>query len=88
MQMSKGIPPGIEDLQQPQTLRNWNVPLEVDGQPAELTGTLVWSGQSEFPMAIFASLLVATFILLGLAAIFIEMMRRGDEEADPADHQE
>jgi hypothetical protein len=80
--LSSATPPGIEDSQQPQELRNWSIPLKVGGRPAKLEGTLYWSGQSEFPMAIVASLLVATFIVIGLGAVFIEIMRRGEEGND------
>jgi hypothetical protein len=78
--MSSARPASVEDPAEPQVLRDYRIPLEIDGEPAALKGTLYWSGQSEFPMAIVAGLLVATFMCAGLGVFAIEAMRRGDPE--------
>jgi len=78
--MQTGAPPGLEDTTQPQPVKDYSIPLEVDGQPAELKGTLYWSGKSEFPMGI-----VAAFIVAMLGVFAIEAVRRSPEEA-PESH--
>ncbi|MBK8294887.1 MAG: hypothetical protein IPK93_09035 [Solirubrobacterales bacterium] len=83
--MQTGPPPSIEDTTQPQAVKDYGIPLEVDGQPAELKGTLYWSGKSEFPMGIVAGLLVATFICAMLGVFALEAVRRSPEES-PGSH--
>jgi hypothetical protein len=80
--LSRAMPAEVKDPAEPQALREYKIPLEVDGAPAKLTGTLYWSGQNEFPMAIVAGLLVATFLCAALGVFAIEAMRRGS----PDDH--
>ncbi|MBK5231853.1 MAG: hypothetical protein JJE13_02575 [Thermoleophilia bacterium] len=79
--LKTGVLPGIENTAAPQAVRDYSIPLEVDGQPAELKGTLYWSGRSEFPMGIVAGLLVATFICAMLGVFAIEAVRRTPEES-------
>lgn len=76
--MSTATPPGLDDPEGPEKLRTYKVPLEVDGRPAAIEGTLFWSGKSEFPMEILAGLLVATFIVAGLGVFAIEAVRRSE----------
>lgn len=83
--MQTGVPPGIEDTAQPEAVRSYGIPMEVDGQPAELEGTLYWSGQSEFPMGIVAGLLVATALCAMLGVFALEATRRSPEES-PGSH--
>ncbi len=75
-------PAGIEDTAEPQAMRDYRVPLEIDNQPAKLSGTLYWSGdRSNFPMEIVAGLLVITAMCAGLGFLGIEALHRAGPES-------
>jgi hypothetical protein len=74
-------PAVVEDTASPQVVRDYRIPLEINGQPAGLSGTLYWSGQNEFPMGIVAGLLVITAMCAGLGFLGIEALRRAGPES-------
>jgi hypothetical protein len=78
--MSKGMPAAVVDPENPQRLRTWAIPLTIGGVPAELAGTLYWSGKKPFPMKIVAGLLIATCMCAALGVFAIEALRRGGPE--------
>lgn len=87
--MSDAVPEVVEDPAVTQAVRDYRIPLKVDGEPAELSGILYWTGQSNFPMGTVAGLLIATAMCAGLGFMGIEALHRADpegqsDEVDPA----
>lgn len=80
--MGTGTPPAVLNVEEPQNLGKWTIPISVAGSPAKLQGTLYWTGKKPFPMEIVASLLVATFLVAGLGAVSISALRHGNEGGD------
>lgn len=87
--LTEEMPDVVEDPASTQAVRDYRIPLKVDGEPAELSGTLYWSGQSNFPMGTVAGLLIATAMCAGLGFMGIEALHRAgpegqSDEVDPA----
>lgn len=74
--MGEGLQPQVEDGAERTKIFDYEIPLRVDGRPAELTGTLTWVGQpSGFPIAPFiglGGLAVASVVLVA----FVRRRRR------------
>lgn len=78
--LKTGMPSDVKNPAEPAVIRKYGIPLRIGGQPAELKGTLFWSGHAEFPMGIVAGLLVATFLVAALGVFSIEAVRRAGPE--------
>ncbi len=82
--MSDQVPAVVDDTSVSQPVRDYQIPLRVNGEPAKLGGTLYWNGQSEFPMGIVAGLLIVTAMCAGLGFLGIEALRRAEPESHGA----
>ena len=52
-----GTPPAVTDAGQRQQLWDYRIPISVGGAPAEILGSLHWTGRRSFPLAAFLALL-------------------------------
>jgi hypothetical protein len=76
--MAKTVPPQVKDKHKKTKIFDYEVPLEIDGKPAAIEGTLIWvgpSGASIPTAAIFA--FVALLIVLVPLAIRTQRRRMG-----------
>ena len=73
--MAHTLPPQVKDQHKRTTIFKYAIPVRVNGQPANITGTLVWLGTPKgFPIgAVIALVAVA---LLGLAFVLFVRRRR------------
>ncbi len=73
--MAHTLPPQVKDQHKRTTIFKYAIPVRVDGQPANITGTLVWLGTPKgFPIgAVIALVAVA---VLGLAFVLFVRRRR------------
>jgi hypothetical protein len=81
--MSASDPEQVKDKDAPTKVFDWKVPIEVDGRPAQITGTLFWTPleSSGLPLgAIFA--FAALVIVLSIAVVIV---RRRRAAAAPAE---
>jgi hypothetical protein len=85
--MGQGTPPAVKDESKTTRVDDWSVPIAVDGEPGEITGTLWWTptpggGPPVAAIAGLAALLVAG----GAFVVFVRRRRRGDggDDAAPA----
>ena len=78
--MGTGAPPGLEDSGERHVVDSYRIPLRIGGRPAELEGSLYWTGDDRFPMGVAAGLLVATFICAGFAYFAIGRIRSIGED--------
>jgi hypothetical protein len=75
--MARTVPPQVKDESTRTKVFDWKVPVEVDGRPAAVTGSLIWVGKSGggFPVAAAISLAVAA--LAGVLLVVVVRRRRG-----------
>jgi hypothetical protein len=81
--MSKGDPEQVKDKSVRTKVFDWKVPVEVDGRPASITGTLFWTPTAggSVPWALIGGLtLAAIALLVGLTRL--RHRRRPTEAAD------
>lgn len=85
--MSESLPPQVEDESQEVKIFDYEIPIEVDGRPVRVDGTLRWVGND-------SSVPVIPFVILGLAVIaaagfWMRQRRRsaGEEEAGDGDDE-
>lgn len=82
--MSESLPPQVKDESKETKVFDYEIPIQVDGQPATVEGTLTWVGSdSNVPVVPFVILALAV-----IAAIWFAVRRRrsgpgGDETAEP-----
>lgn len=73
--MARNLPPQVDDESVRTKVFDWTVPIEVDGRPAAIEGTLFWVPDSGgFPLAAALSLAV---IVLGALALVTRRRRSG-----------
>jgi len=79
--MSKGDPEQVEDTSVRTKVFDWNVPVEVDGRPSDITGMLFWTPApgGSVPWAPIAGLSLAAIAALG--AVTVRRHRRRPAEA-------
>jgi hypothetical protein len=65
--MAEGTPPQVKDEAEETKVFDYEIPIEVGGEPAAIEGTLTWVGEDGgFPLLPFAALGVAALALVGL----------------------
>ena len=76
--MSPSTPPQVKDKSQRTKIFNYTIPLNVDGKPVRLDGTLFWVGPPNTSKTPF--LIVGAVIVIGLLimVIWVRRRRRGD----------
>ncbi len=80
--MSTSLPPQVTDESAETEVFDYSIPIEVNGEPGEITGTLTWVGEDAgFPIAPFIGLGIAALLAGGVIAI----RRRRGGTARPAD---
>jgi hypothetical protein len=79
--MAKTLPPQVKDKHKKTKIFDYKIPLEVDGKPAALKGTLFWVGPQggSFPMG--AAIALAVIALALLALVVVVRRRRVASEA-------
>ncbi len=83
--MGRGTPEQVTDEGERTEVFDYSVPVEVGGEPAAITGTLVWVGEdSGFPILPFVVLAV---VGAGLAALIL-IRRRGAGGGEPPGGEE
>jgi hypothetical protein len=83
--MGKGTPPAVEDESQTTRVDDWSVPIAVDGERGEITGTLWWTPTPGGGPPIAAIAGLAALVLAGGAfVVFVRRRRRGDGGDDAA----
>jgi hypothetical protein len=83
--MSEADPEQVKDKDVRTKVFDWKVPLQVDGRPGTITGTLFWTpvASSGLPVgAIFA--FAAVVILLCVAIVIVRRRRRAAPATEPA----
>jgi hypothetical protein len=80
--MGKGRPPQVRDPDQRTKVFDWTVPLEVGGEPAEITGTLHWTPLPGGGAPVGAIVAGAAVVCALLAAVFVVRRRRADAQDD------
>jgi LPXTG-motif cell wall-anchored protein len=84
--MSPTTPPQVKDESKETKIFDYKIPIEVDGQPAKINGTLTWVGNgSKAP--------VIPFVILGLAIVaaigfWIARRRRDGDDQEPTPDDE
>jgi hypothetical protein len=77
--MGEGTPPQVKDEGEETKVFDYLVPIEVDGRPGAIQGTLTWVGEdTSFPIAPFIGL--ALVAALGLAVLLIRRRRGAQSE--------
>lgn len=71
--MSTTTPPQVTDEGERTKIFDYRIPLQVDGRPAAINGTLFWVGSSGFPILPFIGLGV---LALGSVALVVVVRRR------------
>jgi hypothetical protein len=81
--MSEGDPEQVKDKSVRTKVFDWKVPVEVDGRPASITGTLFWTPTegSSAPWALIGGLTLAAIALL-VALTVLRHRRRPAEAAE------
>jgi len=78
--MSTATPPQVTDPGARTKIFDYEIPLEVDGEPAAIEGTLFWVGQSSFPILPFVGL--GAFALASVVLVVaVRRRRRSAEDA-------
>ncbi len=84
--MAQGTPPQVEDESVETKVFDYEIPIEVGGQPAAIDGTLTWVGEAGgFPLVPFVILAVVGVALIAFALI---VRRRRDSGGGPGDDHE
>ena len=77
--MGLGTPSQVEDESKETKVFDYSIPVEVDGRPVEMSGTLTWVGKdSGFPVLPFIGL--AAVIVLGAIALSVTRRRRAEDD--------
>lgn len=82
--MNDGNPPIVKDESKRTKVFDWKVPIEVDEQPAEITGVLWWRGTGGGPPAA-AFVALGVLALLGAALVVVVRKRRRDGDGPGGD---
>lgn len=85
--MGEGLPPQVTDENQVTKVFDYAIPVEVDGEKTEITGTLTWVGSDDggFPVAAIVGLVV--IVAAGVVVMLIARRRRGDDDEDDTDEK-
>jgi len=86
--MSTATPPQVSDPDVKTKIFDYKIPLEVDGKPAKIEGTLFWVGQSGFPILPFIGLGVFALASVVLVVVVRRRRRLTDGEQDEAAEDE
>jgi len=79
--MGLNTPPQVDDESVETKVFDYSIPVEVDGKPVRINGTLTWVGdQDGFSFVPF--ILLAVLIVAGAVAISVIRRRRGDDDDD------
>jgi hypothetical protein len=85
--MSTDTPAQVTDESKRTKIFDYEVPIEVDAQPAVITGTLFWVGESGgLPAAPFVVL--GVLILAGIALLIVRRRRSSPDTAKPIEAEE
>jgi hypothetical protein len=79
--MAKSLPPKVRDKHRKTKIFDYKVPLQVNGKPAAITGTLWWVGPQGGGFPIGAAIAFAA-IALGLFALVVVTRRRRSRAAE------
>ena len=83
--MGEGLPPQVKDESVKTKVFDYRIPIEVEGRPARVSGTLTWVGSD-------SSVPVLPFVVLGIAivggGIFWVVRRRRLESGDANENGE
>lgn len=81
--MAKDVPGQVTDESAETKIFDWDVPLELDGRPADLSGTLYWVGEdSGVSIALVGGLGAAVLASLGFAVWRIRKRNAGEDQDD------
>jgi hypothetical protein len=79
--MAKTTPPQVKDKHKKTKIFDYKIPLEVDGKPAALKGTLFWVGPQGGSFPVGAAIALAVIALALLALVVVVRRRRVASEA-------
>jgi hypothetical protein len=84
--MARSTPPQVKDQSQRTKIFDYQIPMTVDGKPANLAGTLVWVGPADTSKTPF--LIAGAVILVGVVVLVVVVRRRragarGPGEGEP-----
>jgi hypothetical protein len=82
--MARTVPPQVKDKGRHTKVFDWKVPLQVDGRPAALTGSLVWVGKQGGGFPVAAGISLAAVVLAGAGLVVLVRRRRSRVSAGPA----
>lgn len=83
--MGAGDPPQLKDKSQRTVIYdNWVIPIQVDGSPGEITGTLTWVGKEDSGLPLGAIFAFAALVIVLSVVVFLVRRRRagGDDDGD------
>jgi hypothetical protein len=79
--MAKSLPPQVKDKHKRTKIFDYKIPLQVNGKPVALKGTLVWVGPQGGSFPVGAGIALALIALALLALVTIVRRRRGASSA-------
>ncbi|MBN1527474.1 MAG: hypothetical protein JW895_00315 [Thermoleophilaceae bacterium] len=75
--MARTVPPQVKDESERTKVFDWKVPVEVDGRPAAVSGSLIWVGRSGGGFPVAAGISLAAAVLAGALLVVVVRRRRG-----------
>ena len=82
--MAHDTPPQVTDETERTEVFDYEIPLEVDGRPAVMRGTLVWVGRDEgVSPAPFAALAAVALLTVAVVVVWRRRRRGGDDPGRP-----
>jgi hypothetical protein len=82
--MGAGLPPQVKDKAVPVKVFDWKVPLEVDGRPVEVTGTLRWVPLPGGGPPLAAVIGLGVIVIAAILFVVFVRRRRGRTEPKEA----
>ena len=83
--MGKGRPAKVKDPQQRQKVFDWKVPVQVDGRPGAINGTLLWTPPPTDSLPLGAIFALAALVIASSIVVIVVRRRRA---AAPAEARE
>jgi hypothetical protein len=77
--MGTGIPQQVSDQSVRTKVFDYTVPLEVDGRPAAIEGTLYWAGDEDGGPPVAALIGLGAFVVICVAGVIVVRLRRRGE---------
>jgi hypothetical protein len=81
--MGKGRPTKVSDPKKRQTVFDWKVPIEVDGRPGSINGTLLWTPLPDDKLPLGAVFAFAGVMIALSIGVFVVRRRRAADSAGP-----